>query len=114
MLRNATELRVQPSAEGMQRALLFPYEARLASRFTNSFLAQDMRASRNHMSQELLSTWTVLEGAMELMIEGEWMPLDRRQSLRFPADRRHGYRNRTAHDVVLHDIIHYASPPKLG
>jgi hypothetical protein len=48
------------------------------------------------------------------MIEGEWTPVVRRQSLRFPADRRHGYRNRTAHDVVLHDIIHYASPPKLA
>jgi transcriptional regulator with XRE-family HTH domain len=114
MLRSATELRAQPSVEGMQRALLFPYEARFGFEVYELVFAPGYESISEPHEPGVVEHVTVLEGAMELMIEGEWMPLVRRQSLRFPADRRHGYRNPNAHEVVLHDIIHYASPPKLA
>lgn len=47
LLRDAAELRVRPSQEGMQRALLFPYEARFGFGSTNSPSRPDSRASRS-------------------------------------------------------------------
>lgn len=112
MFRDAAELRVRASAEGMQRALLFPYEARFCFEVYELILAPEYESVSEPHEPGVVEHVTVLDGSMELLIEGEWMHLAKGQSLRFPADRRHGYRNRTAYDVVLQDIIHYATPPK--
>jgi uncharacterized cupin superfamily protein len=54
---------------------------------------------------------TVLRGKIELLVEDEWRELKKGQSLRFPADRRHGYRNRTESEAVVMDLIHYRFIP---
>lgn len=112
MFRDAAALRVQPSAEGMRRALIFPYEARFGFELYELILAPGYESISDPHEPGVVEHVTVLDGAMELLIDGAWMPLAQGQSLRFPADRRHGYRNGTARDVVLQDIIHYATPPK--
>ena len=112
MVRDAAALRVQPSAEGMWRALLFPYEARFCFEVYELTFAPGYESISDPHEPGVVELVTVLDGAMELLVEGAWTPLAKGQSLRFPADRRHGYRNRTARDVVLQDIIHYAMPPK--
>jgi transcriptional regulator with XRE-family HTH domain len=112
LVRDAAALRVQASAEGQQRALLFPYEPRFGFELYELVLAPGYESISEPHEPGVTEHVTVLHGAMELMIEGEWRPLAKGQSLRFPADRRHGYRNPTAGEVMLHDIIHYASPPR--
>ncbi|MGX1789335.1 helix-turn-helix domain-containing protein [Bosea sp. NPDC055332] len=111
LLRDAADLRVRPSPEGMQRALVFPYEARFGFELYELTFAPSFESISEPHDSGVVEHVTVLHGEVELLIEGEWQPLRQGQSLRFPADRRHGYRNRTSEDAVIMDIIHYRFAP---
>jgi transcriptional regulator with XRE-family HTH domain len=111
LLRDAADLRVRPSPEGMQRALLFPYEARFGFELYELTFAPGFESISEPHDSGVVEHVTVLHGEVELLIEGEWQPLRQGQSLRFPADRRHGYRNRTAEEAVVMDLIHYRFAP---
>lgn len=111
LLRDAANLRVRPSPEGMQRALLFPYEARFGFELYELTFAPGFESISEPHDTGVVEHVTVLHGEVELLIEGEWQPLRQGQSLRFPADRQHGYRNRTSEDAVVMDLIHYRFAP---
>ncbi len=111
LLRDAADLRVRPSPEGMQRALLFPYEARFGFELYELTFAPGFESISEPHDSGVVEHVTVLHGEVELLIEGEWQPLRQGQSLRFPADRRHGYRNCTGEDAVVMDLIHYRFTP---
>jgi len=111
LLRDATELRVRPSQEGMQRALLFPYEARFGFELYELTFAPGFESISEPHDTGVVEHITVLQGEIELLIDEEWRPLRHGQALRFPADRRHGYRNRTAEAAVVMDLIHYRFAP---
>lgn len=49
----------------------------------------------------------VLEGAMELLIDGTWQTLSAGDAVRFAADQPHAYRNRSRETATVHDLIHY-------
>lgn len=111
LLRDAAELRVRPSPEGMQRALLFPYEARFGFELYELTFAPGFESISEPHDTGVVEHVTVLHGEVELLIDGEWQPLKQGQALRFPADRRHGYRNRTGEEAVVMDLIHYRFAP---
>lgn len=111
LLRDAADLRVRPSQEGMQRALLFPYEARFGFELYELTFAPGFESISEPHDIGVVEHITVQHGKVELLIEGEWRPLRQGQSLRFPADRRHGYRNPTREEAVVMDLIHYRFAP---
>lgn len=111
LLRDANELRVRPSQEGMQRALLFPYEARFGFELYELTFAPGFESISEPHEIGVVEHVTVLHGEVELLVEGEWRQLRKGQSLRFPADRRHGYRNPTGEEAVVMDLIHYRFAP---
>lgn len=111
LFRDASELRVRPSQEGMQRALLFPYEARFGFELYELTFAPSFESISEPHDIGVVEHVTVLRGEVELLVEEEWRPLKQGQSLRFPADRRHGYRNRTSEEAVVMDLIHYRFAP---
>lgn len=53
----------------------------------------------------------VIEGKMEVLVNGNWQILCAGEGLRFNANQPHGYRNATSLLTRFHDIIHY--PPVL-
>jgi len=111
LMRDANELRVRPSQEGMQRALVFPYEARFGFELYELTFAPGFESISEPHDTGVVEHITLLQGEVELLVEDEWRPLRQGQSLRFPADRRHGYRNRTAEEAVVMDLIHYRFAP---
>lgn len=111
LLRDAADLRVRPSQEGMQRALVFPYEARFGFELYELTFAPGFESISEPHDVGVVEHITVQHGEVELLVEEEWRPLRQGQSLRFPADRRHGYRNRTGEEAVVMDIIHYRFAP---
>jgi XRE family transcriptional regulator, regulator of sulfur utilization len=112
LLRDADSLRIRPSPEGMQRALLFPYDTRFGFELYELTFAPDFESISEPHDIGVVEHVTVLSGEVELLVEEEWRPLKQGQSLRFPADRRHGYRNRTQSETVVMDIIHYRFIPE--
>ncbi|HEV7328403.1 MAG TPA: XRE family transcriptional regulator [Bosea sp. (in: a-proteobacteria)] len=111
LMRDAAELRVRPSQEGMQRALLFPYEARFGFELYELTFAPGFESISEPHEIGVVEHITVLHGEVELLIDNEWRLLKQGQALRFPADRRHGYRNRTGEEAVVMDLIHYRFAP---
>lgn len=111
LLRDAADLRVRPSQEGMQRALLFPYEARFGFELYELTFAPGFESISEPHDTGVVEHIIVQHGEIELLIEDEWQPLRQGQALRFPADRRHGYRNRTREEAVVMDLIHYRFTP---
>lgn len=107
VFRNADALRHQPGPDGMLVAPLFPFDPRFGFELFELTLPPGYeRRSEAHVSG-VTETVVVIVGAMELLIEGEWMPLAAGDSVRFPADRPHGYRNRNDAPAVFHNLIHY-------
>ena len=49
----------------------------------------------------------VVEGSMEVLVNGVWQPLSKGDGLRFNANQIHGYRNVTSQNASFHDVIHY-------
>lgn len=49
----------------------------------------------------------VVQGSMEILIDGEWRKLDQGAGIRFNANQPHGYRNLLPEAAIIHDIIHY-------
>lgn len=112
LFRDASRLRVRPSQEGMQRALLFPYEARFGFELYELTFAPGFESISEPHDTGVVEHVSVLSGEIELLVGEEWRKLTEGQSLRFPADRRHGYRNRTQNEAVVMDIIHYRFIPQ--
>jgi len=49
----------------------------------------------------------VIDGQMEVLVDGHWQVLAKGEGLRFNADQTHGYRNMSYALARFHDIIHY-------
>lgn len=49
----------------------------------------------------------VIDGKMEVLVDGCWQLLNKGEGLRFNADQAHGYRNTSQELARFHDIIHY-------
>ncbi|MBL3562438.1 helix-turn-helix domain-containing protein [Rhodovulum sulfidophilum] len=49
----------------------------------------------------------VTEGALGVLLDGEWQTCRAGDGLRFPADRPHGYRNPTDAPARFHNTLHY-------
>ncbi|HVE44757.1 MAG TPA: XRE family transcriptional regulator [Gammaproteobacteria bacterium] len=51
----------------------------------------------------------VVEGKMEVLVNGKWQSLNKGEGLRFDANQPHGYRNLSPDIAIIHDMIHYQS-----
>lgn len=49
----------------------------------------------------------VIEGSMDILVDGNWHALSNGEGMRFNANQPHGYRNLTSKTATIHDIIHY-------
>ncbi|MEH6403604.1 MAG: cupin domain-containing protein [Sneathiella sp.] len=109
LVRDATKLRQTIAEDGMLVAPLFPFDPRVAFEyFELTFPASYERLSEPHKAG-VIEYITVTEGQMEILSEGEWHKLKKGQSIRFNADRPHGYRNQTTEPSVILSVIYYPS-----
>lgn len=106
--RDAAALRVKAKHEGMQHAVLFPYDDRYGFELYELTLMPGYESLSDPHETGVVEHVSVIEGELELLIDDAWEPVGKGQSVRFPADRPHGYRNRKRKNAVLHDIIHYS------
>ncbi len=107
VFRNADALRQKPATDGMLVASLFPFEPRFGfEMFELTLLPHYERLSEPHEAG-VTEHVIVLSGTMEVLVDGQWQPLQQGEAVRFAADKPHGYRNLRDQPVVFHDLIHY-------
>jgi quercetin dioxygenase-like cupin family protein len=49
----------------------------------------------------------IVDGAIDVLVNGLWRTLTKGEGLRFNANQPHGYRNTSSELARFHDIIHY-------
>lgn len=108
-IKTLDDLRRDPANEGMSTALIFPYEPRFGFEYFELILRPGyQRISQSH-EVGVVEHIVVTQGKLEILLDGNWQPLDAGKAIRFAADRKHGYRNPTSREVVFQLVIHYPS-----
>ena len=87
---------------------LFPFDKSLNFElFVIELLPGCEHLSPSH-KQGVIEHIIVIDGQMEVLVDGRWRPLIKGDGLRFNADQVHGYRNISSQLARFHDVIHYS------
>ncbi len=106
-IRSANQIRHQPAQDLILVAPLFPFDPQMGFEiFELSLLSGYERESEPHATG-VTEFVLVIEGVMEVLVEGRWRSLETGMSIRFSADQPHGYRNLSDKTARFHNIIHY-------
>ncbi|KQN56615.1 helix-turn-helix domain-containing protein [Erwinia sp. Leaf53] len=102
-----TPVAYQQSDRGMQATLLFPFDPETGFELLVIELAAGALSESSAHEAGMIEHVIVLEGELEICLDGEWQRLACGEGVRFRADRPHAYRNPGAQPVRFHDVIHY-------
>jgi XRE family transcriptional regulator, regulator of sulfur utilization len=98
---------VSPFDDKIRTMSLFPFDERLKCEiFVIELLPGCEHLSSPH-KQDTVEHVIVVDGAIEVLLNGVWQPLCKGEGLRFNANQPHGYRNITSDNACFHNIIHY-------
>jgi quercetin dioxygenase-like cupin family protein len=98
---------LHPTDEKIRVMPLFPYDKELKFEvYRNELLPGCEHLSPPH-KHGVIEHVIVLEGKIEVLVNGVWQKLDKGEGLRFNANQPHGYRNLSSEMASFHDIIHY-------
>ena len=108
--RTGLARQIHPSDEKIRVMPLFPFDHELNFEvFMNELLPGCEHLSFPHQ-KGVIEHVIVIEGTMDVLINGKWKSLNTGEGLRFHADKPHGYRNLGSNIARFHDIIHYPLP----
>lgn len=98
---------LHPHDEKIRVMPLFPFDPQLNFEiFTIELLPSCEHLSPPH-DAGVIEHILVLQGRMEVLVDGVWQLLNEGEGLRFSANQAHGYRNRSKKIAKFHNIIHY-------
>ncbi len=99
--------KIHPADEKIRVMPLFPFDKQLGCEiFIIELLPKCEHLSPPHQ-HSVIEHVIVVEGKMEVLVNGIWKKLNKGEGLRFNANQAHGYRNVSAKIACFHDIIHY-------
>jgi transcriptional regulator with XRE-family HTH domain len=86
---------------------LFPFDPQTGC----EVFVHDLAPHWEHLSQAhsegVMEDIFVISGRIEILVGGDWVPVETNQALRFKADQPHGYRNPMGTVSRFHNTIHY-------
>lgn len=91
----------------MQVFPLFPFDAALNFEMLVIELAAGASSASDAHERGVVEHVIVIEGELELQVDGQWQRLNAGDGVRFHADCAHAYRNPGTEPVRFHDLIHY-------
>ncbi|WP_280569068.1 helix-turn-helix domain-containing protein [Chromohalobacter sp. 296-RDG] len=104
---NAATAVLEDAAAGMTVTPLFAFDPDLRFEMFLIELAPGACSESSPHEPGVVEHVVVLEGALDLGLDGTWNTLGTGEARRFAADREHGYRNLGDRVVRFHDVIHY-------
>lgn len=96
-----------PQNSDMVVVPLFPYDEQLRFDLFSITLAPGALSESSPHDVGVIEHVTVISGALEMQIHGEWQTLRTGEGLRFAGDEAHGYRNSGHERAHFHSLIHY-------
>ena len=105
--RSGRVQKISPTDKKIKVAPLFPFDEQVNCEiFIIELLPSCEHISLPHKSG-VIEHVIVVDGVMEVLVNGVWKKLRKGEGLRFNADQSHGYRNVTSKKACFHNIIHY-------
>ena len=95
------------SEKGITVTALFPFDPITHIEVLSLTLAPSYHHTSEAHNVGTIEHILVLEGEMEYLLDGKWLPLQRNQVAKFRADKVHGYRNLSNQKTIFHNIIYY-------
>lgn len=95
---------------GMSVVSFFPYDPELRMDMFVVELEREGYSESSPHAVGVIEHVIVIEGELELTVDGVHHRLSAGEGLRFEADCPHAYRNAHGEPVRFHDIIHYPAP----
>lgn len=96
-----------PDSDKMQVITVFPFTADTGMELFEITLAAGHEQRSTSHQAGVIEHVIVTKGVVEILTAGKWRSLKSGQSLRFAADKPHGYANRTKKPATFHNIICY-------
>ncbi|EPJ45515.1 MAG: hypothetical protein OFPII_27300 [Osedax symbiont Rs1] len=91
----------------LQFRVLFSFDPLLCC----EMFSHQLQPDRTHLSKAhelgVIEDIIVISGELEILVDESWQLLSAGDTLRFSADKNHGYRNIGKKEVIFHNIIHY-------
>jgi transcriptional regulator with XRE-family HTH domain len=105
--RESPTHRLHPADDKIRVATLFPFDKQLNC----EIFALELLPGCEHLSAPhepgIIEHVLVIDGPLEVLVQGEWHPFQKGEALRFNANQAHGYRNQTSRIASFYNIIHY-------
>ncbi len=100
---------IHPDDKQIRVLPLFPFDPQLNLEiFIIELLPGCEHLSPPHQ-EGVIEHLVVIEGTIEVFVEGVWRPVANGEGIRFSANQSHGYRNLATKTAKFHDIIHYST-----
>jgi len=112
LVRPTRTLRRQRMDDGMEAASVFPFESRFGFEVLEVTLPPGYERHAEGHEAGVTEHVLVTSGVLEILANGQWIELGPGESIRFAADRLHGYRNRSGQPAVFHNLVHYPGRPQ--
>ena len=107
MCRTGQVQTIHPDDKKIRVLPLFPFDSQLNFElFIIELLPGCEHLSPPH-KQGVIEHVVVVQGRMEVLVDGRWLKLSNGEGIRFNANQPHGYRNLMPEAATFHDIIHY-------
>jgi XRE family transcriptional regulator, regulator of sulfur utilization len=107
ILRSGSPEQLHPADDKIRVKSLFPFDPELRFEvFLIELLPGCEHLSPPHQ-KGVIEHVMVIEGEMEVLVNGQWQILKKDEGLRFEAHQPHGYRNLSTVVARFHDGIHY-------
>lgn len=107
MYRTGQVQTIHPDDKKIRVLSLFPFEPQLNFElFVIELLPGCEHLSPSH-KDGVVEHVVMVQGNMEVLVDGKWQKLSNGEGIRFSANQPHGYRNLTPETATFHDIIHY-------
>lgn len=98
---------IHPDDRKIRVLPLFPFDPQLDFElFVIELLPGCEHLSPPH-KQGVIEHVVVIDGSIDILVDGTWRPLSKGEGIRFNANQSHGYRNLNSEAATIHDIIHY-------
>tara|TARA_R110001583_G_scaffold25250_4_gene91557 strand:+ start:19954 stop:20496 length:543 start_codon:yes stop_codon:yes gene_type:complete len=95
------------SDQGISVTTIFPFDPITHIEVLSLTLTPTYQHTSDAHNAGTIEHIVVLKGEMEYLLDGKWLPLQQNQVVKFRADKIHGYRNVSNHEVIFQNIIFY-------
>lgn len=105
--QSATPSVYDPQQQAMVITSLFPYDPQLCFEHFSIQMASGAISESTPHGKGVIEHVVVIDGQLDLCVDGEWQTLNCGEGVRFAADVTHIYRNGGEQTVHFHSLIHY-------